>query len=101
MHLYTDFFKPHFLELAERQRQDLHYSQESMAELLQITLRSYSSFKNGQQSLSAPSLLFLLLSLEDEQVLQFLQHMRTAVTEADVPKPKKKTSNKTTKKQKK
>lgn len=94
MHLYTDFFKPYFLELAERRRQDLHYSQESMAELMQITLRSYSSFKNGKQSISAPSLLFLLLSLEDDQVLQFLQHMRTTVAEADVPKPKKKTTKK-------
>lgn len=90
MHLYTKFFQPHFLELAENQRKTLHYSQESMAELLQITLRSYSAFKTGQQSLSAPSLLFLLLSLEDDQVLQFLAHMRAAVAEADVPNPKKK-----------
>lgn len=83
MHSYTKLFQPYLLKLAEQHRQKQHLSQEHMAELLRITPRSYSALKNGQNSLSASVLLLLLLLLPEEEVLQFLQKMRTVIKEAD------------------
>ena len=50
-----------------------------MAESLHISARAYNNVKRDRQSLSASTLIFLLLMLSEEEVLAFLQDMRNLV----------------------
>ncbi len=79
MHSYTLIFKPHLIQLSEQCRENMHYTQERMAEELHISTRAYSDVKRNRQSLSASTLIFLLLMLTEEEVLAFLCYMRALV----------------------
>ena len=83
MHAYNKLFKPFFRNLAETCRKKLKFTQDRMAEVLYISPRSYRDFKAGKYSLSASTLLMLLLLLSDEEVLQFLHQMRQLVEQTD------------------
>ena len=79
MHNYTLIFRPHLIKLSEDCREKNHYTQERMAESLHISARAYNNVKRDRQSLSASTLIFLLLMLSEEEVLAFLQDMRNLV----------------------
>lgn len=81
MHNYTLIFRPHLIRLSENCREKMHYTQEKMAESLHISARAYNNVKRDRQSLSASTLIFLLMMLSEEEVLAFLREMRTLVAE--------------------
>lgn len=83
MHNYTLIFRPHLINLSETCRHKMHYTQERMAESLHISARAYNNVKRDRQSLSASTLIFLLLMLSDEEVLTFLEDMRVLVKEQE------------------
>ena len=56
-----------------------------MAESLHISARAYNNVKRDRQSLSASTLIFLLLMLSEEEVLAFLQDMRKLVEQEAEP----------------
>lgn len=87
MHNYTMVFRPHLIKLSERCRERNHYTQEKMAEALHISARAYNNVKRDRQSLSASTLIFLLMMLSEEEVLDFLQNMRELVTQAEPEDP--------------
>ena len=79
MHNYTLIFRPHLIKLSETCREKMHYTQERMAESLHISARAYNNVKRDRQSLSASTLIFLLLMLSEDEVMSFLEDMRTLV----------------------
>ncbi len=79
MHNYTLIFRPHLIQLSEKCREKMHFTQERMAESLHISARAYNNVKRDRQSLSASTLIFLLLMLSEEEVLAFLDDMRALV----------------------
>lgn len=54
-------------------------SQEKMAENLRISVRAYGDLERGKYCFSAVSLLFLLLLLDEDQLLGFLGDFRGRV----------------------
>ena len=60
-------------ELSEQYRAEHQYTLEEMAEQLDISAKAYNNLKN---SFSASTLLMLLIHLEDEQILGFVEDVR-------------------------
>ena len=83
LHSCTKLFQPYLRDLAEQYRNKHYYSQERMAELLQVTTRNYTDLKRGKHSFSVSSLIFLLLLLSDDEVQQFLAQMRALIKDAE------------------
>ena len=63
-------------ELSEGYRIEHQYTQEKMAERLDISAKAYDNLKHGRNSFSAATLMMLLIQLEDEQVLEFVKEIR-------------------------
>lgn len=79
MHLYAKIFQPVLTVHLKQCRAAQQCSQERMAELLHITLRSYCELEHGRSCLSAPSLIFLLFLMSDEEVLRFISELRNLI----------------------
>ena len=60
-------------ELSEQYRAEHQYTLEEMAEQLDISAKAYNNLKYG---FSASTLLMLLIHLEDEQILGFVEDVR-------------------------
>ncbi|MBU5627690.1 helix-turn-helix domain-containing protein [Oscillibacter sp. MSJ-2] len=69
-------------------RKDHGLSQEQMAELLHISPRSYIDQEHGRYSFSAPTMMFFILALSDEEKLAlihgFKEYMEKAEERGDV-----------------
>lgn len=63
-------------ELSEGYRIEHQYTQEKMAERLDISAKAYDNLKHGRHSFSAATLTMMLIQLEDEQVLEFVKEIR-------------------------
>ena len=51
-------------------------SQEQMAEALHITVRSYSDLERRRSCFSTQTFIFLLLQLDDAEILQLIEELR-------------------------
>lgn len=66
-------------ELAESHRKKLHCSQESMAEKLHISSRSYNDIKQKRYAFSTPVLLFLITYMSADELLEFQEKIKLLV----------------------
>ena len=73
----------HLGDFAKRVRARFGLSQEQMAELLHITVRSYSDLERKRCCFSMQTFLFLLFILEDAEILQLLAVLRELAKEAE------------------
>ena len=73
MRIYKTLTREFLSQYTDALRKRLDLTQEKMAESLRITYRAYGDLERGKYCFSAASLLFLLLLLEDEEVLDLLK----------------------------
>lgn len=66
-------------------RTEHNLTQAAMADVLDISTRSYNEQERGRTGFSALSLVFFLLALTEEQVDLFLSELRTLFEKADEP----------------
>ncbi|MGI6013333.1 MAG: helix-turn-helix transcriptional regulator [Oscillospiraceae bacterium] len=83
MRKYKSIFKEFTKDHLKAFRTGKHLSQEQLAELLHISPRSYTNLEQGKFFFSSYSLIFLLLSMNKEEILQLLDKFRDLVEEAD------------------
>lgn len=82
MERYKLSFQLHLGDFAKTLRTRLGLSQEQMAELLHISVRSYSDLERKRCCFSAQSFIFLLFMLSDEEVLRLVAELRRLAEEA-------------------
>lgn len=80
---YRKLFETHLTTLVGLYRKKLQYTQEQMAEVLQISPRAYYDIKRKKNSISASVLIFLLLLMSDEELLAFHDNMKEIVAQAE------------------
>lgn len=83
MHQYTLLLRVFLSEQIKGRRKALHFTQETMAEKLRISPRSYISLERGKSGCSAATLMFFLLILSEEEVLRLCAEFRQRVDEED------------------
>jgi len=79
MRIYAALTRKYLSQYTHALRAKLNLTQEKMAEALRITYRAYGNLERGKSCFSAASLLFLLLLLEDAEVLEFLKEFKQRV----------------------
>ena len=82
MNPYKPFLQSTLTAYAKTYRKEKRYTQENMAELLGIDVRSYSDLEHGIYCFSAVTLIFLLLLLTDAELQQLLSQLRKARQQA-------------------
>lgn len=80
MRIYKTLTREFLSQYTDALRKRLDLTQEKMAESLRITYRAYGDLERGKYCFSAASLLFLLLLLEDEEVLDLLKGFHQRVS---------------------
>lgn len=83
MHPYTKVFKPVLVQCAQKYRKERRYSQEQMAELLHMTLRSYNDIERECSCFSAASLIFFFMLLSDAEIQNLMGRLRQAADNAE------------------
>ena len=83
MHQYTLLLRAFLTEQIKNRRKALHLTQETMAEKLRISPRSYISLERGKSGCSAATLMFFLLILSNEEILNLCSAFRRQVDEED------------------
>lgn len=73
MRIYKTLTREFLSQYTDALRKRLDLTQEKMAESLRITYRAYGDLERGKYCFSAASLLFLLLLLKDEEVIELLK----------------------------
>ncbi len=71
-HLLQDFLRNQILDY----RHQNHLTQENMAEALHVSPRSYFDQEHGRYGFSAMSLVFFILLLSEEDLLEFFKNLR-------------------------
>ena len=79
MHQYSTYIQPILTKTLNEYRQKCEYSQEIMAEKLRISPRSYGDLERGKSILSGPSLLFLLLAMDETEQLAVLKSIQIEI----------------------
>ena len=77
MHKYQNHVKEFLVKYVVEFRQEHKFTKTSMAVLLRMDPRSYSSIEAGECGLSAASLMLFLISLEDNQTLEFVHKFQS------------------------
>ena len=83
MHQYTLLLRMFMTEQIKGRRKALHFTQETMAEKLHISPRSYINIERGKSGCSAATLMFFLIILPEEELLQLCAEFRARVDEED------------------
>lgn len=83
MHQYSLLLRVFLTEQIKSRRKALHLTQESMAEKLRISPRSYISLEQGKSGCSAATLMFFLLILSNEDLLQLFAAFRRHLKEKE------------------
>lgn len=81
--LYKPFFQVVLTDYAKTFRKKNGYTQEDMAELLGIDVRSYSDLDHGIYCFSAVTLILLLLVLTEEELRPLFKQLREAKLQAE------------------
>lgn len=81
MHQYKDLLQEFLVERIKDCRQEHHFTQEVMAEKLHISPRSYAYLEGGTYGCSAATLMFFILILSIEEVVQLRLEFWTLVEE--------------------
>ena len=79
MQQYKLLLKVLLMERVKTHRKALRITQETMAEYLRISPRSYISLERGDNGFSATTLMFFLLILSEEDVLRLCGDFRALV----------------------
>lgn len=79
MTTYKLLLREFFSESAEAVRSKKGMTQEEMAECLRITSRAYGDLERGKYSFSATALIFFLLMMEPDEVVELLEDFRGKV----------------------
>ena len=77
-------YKEHFQKEIENYRKNTEKTYEQMAEVLEITPRSYTDLANGKFSPSFATMVQYLLVLTDEQILNTFHELHRKVKESDI-----------------
>ena len=83
MHQYKLLLKVFLTERVKAYRKAVRMTQETMAEYLRISPRSYISLERGDNGFSAATLMFFLLVLKEVDVLQLRTDFRDLVEKED------------------
>ena len=76
MHMYNDFVKNFLSSYVKNMRKAKGLTKSEMSAYLRIDPRSYSDLESGRYCFSASSLLFLLSTIEDEEIIQMIKRFR-------------------------
>lgn len=79
MNTYKTLVKELLAEYASGLRKSKGYTQEEISEQLRISSRSYSDLETGKHCFSAPSLLFFLTILSEEERKELLSKFQSSV----------------------
>ena len=79
MTAYKQLVRAFFSEAAYAIRRRRELTQEEMAERMRISCRAYGDLERGKYSFSTLALIFFLLMLEDEEVIELLAAFRRKV----------------------
>ena len=79
MTAYKQLVRTFFSETAYAIRRRRELTQEEMAERMRISCRAYGDLERGKYSFSTIALIFFLLMLEDEEVIELLAAFRIKV----------------------
>ena len=79
MHRFRDALQVFLAERIKRSRKEHGYSQETMAEKLYISARSYSYLESGTYCCSASTLMFFILILSEDDMIQLRADFRMLV----------------------
>lgn len=83
MHQYKDLLQVLLTERIKKYRKGCAMTQETMAEHLHISPRSYAYLEKGTYGCSAATLMFFILILPEDEVIQLRMDFRTLVEEDD------------------
>jgi len=83
MDIYRPLIKEFLSSRSKKHRKKNKLSQDEMSEQLHISTRAYSDLENGKNCFSSLSLLFFLLLLESQEVLDLLDNFRKEVVDAE------------------
>lgn len=77
MHMYNEFVKNFLSSYVKNMRKTKGLSKTEMSAHLRIDPRSYADLESGKYCFSSASLLFLLSTIEDEEIIQMIRHFQT------------------------
>ena len=83
MKIYNSLVKSFLSELVGKLRYDLNISQEKMSEYLRISARAYGDLERGRFCFSATSLLFLMVALDEKDVLKLIADFKMLIDKAE------------------
>ena len=83
MHQYQPLLQRFLPERIKSHRSSLHVTQEIMSERLRISTRSYCDLECGKYACSAATLMFFLLTLPNDDILQLCTDFRALVEQED------------------
>lgn len=83
MHIYNNLVKEFLCGYIIFTRKSLGLTKEQMSEYLRVAPRSYMDLEKGKFCLSAPSLMFFMLHLQDEEAVIMLHRFRETVDRED------------------
>ncbi len=83
MHRYKRLLQGLLVEWLKTYRASHNITQESMAEQMNISPRSYSDLERGVFCISAVALMLFLLMLSEGEVLRFLREFRMRIKGAE------------------
>lgn len=83
MHMYNDFVKNFLSSYVKNMRKAKGLSKTEMSAHLRIDPRSYADLESGKYCFSAASLLFLLSTIEDEEIIQMIRSFQTEAASLD------------------
>lgn len=83
MHMYKEFVKKFLIERIRKKRLAENMTKSKMSECLRIDPRSYADLESGHSSVSAPSVLFFLNFIGEEQAKELLDEFQEEVERLD------------------
>lgn len=87
MYRCKSFLREYLSVWAAKTRKGLGCTQEKMAERLHISIRSYNNLERGKSGFAAPTLLFFLCLLPEDQVLELVRGFRDWCEEEQAKTP--------------
>ncbi|WP_322172301.1 helix-turn-helix transcriptional regulator [Acutalibacter caecimuris] len=79
MRKYQDLLKPYLQEILDTHRHQCDLTQEKMADLLHMSVRSYCDLEHGRSGFSAVSLILFLAQLPEDKLLETVKDFRRLV----------------------
>ena len=84
MHQYQGLLKRFLTVRIHDFRSRQNYTQETMADVLCIAVRSYAALEHGEYGLSASSFAMFLVALTDEEVICLVHDLREEISKVQL-----------------